>query len=78
MILPVVPQDKLPLIQWQQGRAIVARYIQTSAFQFTTVPAVNWEALEAAAQLAVEAQVGQPVAGHYPCPLELAAQAAWA
>ncbi len=78
MIYPVLPQDNHPLIHIEKGRAIVARYVQTAPYTYTTQPASNWDALESEALAAVQDQVGAPEDGHYPCPPELATRAEWA
>ncbi len=78
MIQVVVPADKREFIQTTKGRAIVARYRQTSKRRFEIQYAANWEALESEAAEAVEEQGGSVAdEGHYPCPPELAAQAIW-
>lgn len=78
MIPPVIPQDKLVIINFTaEGRAVVSRYVQVERFRFTVESAVNADQLARAARKAIEDQVGEPVEGHYPCPLALAEEAIW-
>jgi len=78
MIYPVIPSDKLAVIQVEHGLCIVARYQQTGAYTFTLERAANWTALEADARAVVEDLVGAIVEDDvYPCPDALAERAEW-
>jgi hypothetical protein len=77
MIPPVIPQDKLVIINLTDGRALVARYIQTARFRYEIELAANADQLAFAARQALEDMVGEPVEGQYPCPPALADEAIW-
>jgi len=77
MIPGLIPQDKLVFIWVHQGRARVARYVQTDDYTFQVEVAENWEALEKEALQAVVFQAGVPIEEHYPCPPELVGRAEW-
>lgn len=72
-----IPSDRGVFILVRGERTIVARYRRTGPREtYTVQPAANWEALEPAAQDAVEAVGGAFWADdHYPCPPALATQA---
>jgi hypothetical protein len=78
MIIPLLPSDKLAIIAVRRDGVKVARYRQIGAYIYEVEYAANWQALEADAINAVEAQIGAIVEdADYPCPPELAAKAIW-
>jgi hypothetical protein len=77
MIYPVIPEDKKIIINVENNRYIVSRFVQTRPYAFVVQSAANWEDLETEARQAVEDLVGAPIADYYPCPDGLAEQAVW-
>jgi hypothetical protein len=75
---PESPTHPAPVIRAWAGHAAVSRYTWVTPDELLIERAINWEALEADAIVAVTAQGGTLDADQtYPCPLELAARGWW-
>jgi hypothetical protein len=78
MIIPLLPSDKLAIIAVRRDGVKVARYRQIGPYIYEVEYASNWQALEAEAIHAAEAQIGAIVEdADYPCPSALAVKATW-